>query len=246
MLALAGCASGPAGPPAPVAAASCPWTAPPVDDPAHPADVCGVASVDLAAPLARHADLLPVTVELSTDRALTCVAGTPGCAVEDDRRFVAAPAPDPRADPSRTRALLTIDWADDQVRLHVPPHCHLRGGPAATVQDCAAVPRDGVRFAVTSVPGASTPWRFHVALALPGDPGGAPVAPVDHGWDLSLDPAAATLRLTGDGTGTPALALLTVGGVRCAVRGAAPPTSVGAPPAPAPHDDCTADVPANP
>jgi hypothetical protein len=246
-VALAGCAPAPAPPGrAPVTAASCPWSAPPVDDPARPADACGVTPLDVTAPLARHADLLPVSVQLYTDRPLTCVPGTAGCAVEDDRRFMTAPAPDPRADPSRNRALLTLDWADDQAQLHVPPRCRLRGGPGATVQDCASIPRDAVRFAVSTLPGASNPWRMHVALALPGDPGGAPVAAVEDSWDVSLDPAGGNLTLTGDGTGTPAFALLTIGTVRCSVRGAPPPAAVGAPPPPVQHYDCAAGLPANP
>src|SRR4051794_2451257 len=139
------CCAHPPAPPrqASLAAASCPWTPAPLDDPTRPAVACGVAPLDLTAPLARHADRLPVSVQLYTDRVLTCLPSTAGCAVEDSRRFVTAPAPDPRADPSRTRALLTFDWTHDQAQLHVPPRCHLRGGPGSTIQDCLDPARRG-------------------------------------------------------------------------------------------------------
>jgi hypothetical protein len=112
------------------------------------------------------------------------------------------------------------------------------------VQDCASVPRDAVRYAITTVPGAANPWRFHVALGLPSDPGGAPVAPTADSWDLLLDPAGGNLTLTGDGANTPAFALLTVNTVVCSEPGAPPPPT--RPPASVQHYQCTASLPANP
>src|SRR4051794_35542889 len=84
------CCAHPAEPPRPalVAAASCPWTPAPLDDPTRPADACGGGPLDLTAPLTRHADRLPVSVQLYPDRVLSCVPGTAGCAVEDSRWFV--------------------------------------------------------------------------------------------------------------------------------------------------------------
>ncbi len=223
---LAGCSPAPDGPPP--RDATCPWTAPP-RDPTRPASVCRVAGTDLTAGIPRHADLLPVTIELYDDHERSCVAAT-GCVIGDNRDFQRAPSPDPGADPSRRRALLTLDFGDDRADLHLAPRCHIVGPPDQPGQRCLSVAPEVTRFTLTGAPGASRPWRFQLVLELPADPGGTPTPATTEHWDLVLDPITKVLTLTGEGTGTPDFALVAGNMVRCAVPETAPPTS-SAPPA---------------
>lgn len=240
-LGAAACAPSPA-PAGPRTAGSCPW-AQPSRDPAAPAGTCGVVGTELENHIDRHADLLPSIIELYDDRSLTCVPTT-ACVAGDDRDLLTAHGPAPTTDPSRRRALLTLDWADDRAVLVVNPRCQVTGPPQQPTQQCRSVSAQQVRFALTTVPGAATPWRFRLELAVAGDPGGAPSPPITDRWDLALAPATGRISLDGDGTGTPDFAMISQSTVLCVEPGAAPPH----PPAPLQqqHYHCDATLFANP
>lgn len=212
-----------------------------------PAEVCRVGSMTQTATLGHGADLLPVTIALYTTRPVSCPPAAADCAVEDNRALLPAGSSAPTIDPSRSRATLTLDWQDRRATLVQAPRCHVgsrpdpRASPGPVPQTCLTPPP--AAFEVTTAPGSAAPWHFDVALTLPGDPGERPVATVTDRWALALDPTTGALGLTGEGTDTPAFALITVGTVACADPG----TPYPAPPRPAiQHYSCDTQVPPNP
>lgn len=233
-----GTSTGPGGPSSSTGSGTCPWVAPP-RDPTQPTSTCGAGDTDVSVGIGRHADLLPLTVELFVDRERTCVPGGT-CVVGDNRDHLSAPTPDPRAAGSRRRATLLLDWANDRADLRVGPRCVL-SGPSQT---CTSVPAAAVHLALTTVPGAGRPWRFHLELGLPGDPGGAPTPPTTDGWDLGLDPTTGVLTISGDGTGNPDLAMIAGSTVACATPGGPPPGLAAS--LPVEHVACTVTLAANP
>ena len=226
---VAGCATGnapaqPAGSVAP--SSSCTWQAPP-PDPAVAATQCGAGPEMVAAPLGHGADLLPVTIALYTDHPLNCPPGTASCAVQDNRAVLPAGAPAPPIiDPSRSRATITLNWQDHQAILRLSPHCHVPrpapGSASGPLPETCATPAAST-FQATTTPDPRAPWRFDLQLTLPGDPTDTPIATVHDQWDIALDPTTGDLDLTGEGTNTPAFALITVGTVACSDPGSPPP-----------------------
>jgi len=196
--------------------------------------------------LGHGADLLPVTIALYTDQPLNCPPGPLGCAVEDNRPVLPAGAPAPALDPSRSRATITLNWQDHQASLRRSPHCHVAApGPGARpgpLAETCATPA-AAAFQVTTTPDSRAPWRFHLALTLPGDPADTAIATVHDQWDIALDPTTGALDLTGEGTNNPAFTLISVGTVACSDPGSPPP------PLPTPatqHYTCHTRIPPNP
>lgn len=242
----AGCAapSGPSTPSGP--AGTCGWTAP-SRDPGVPVEACAADPLTQSVVLGHGADLLPVTITLYTDGAVSCTPHVPACAVEDNRPLLPAGSPAPPVDPSRSRATLTLDWQDRRATLRQAPRCHVPAWPdprtatGPVPQTCHTAP--AADFQVTTAPGSAAPWHFAVALTLPGDPGERPVATVADRWQIALDPTTGALDLIGEGVDSPAFALVNLGTVACADPGAPDP-----PPArpTTQHYSCHAHVPPNP
>ena len=211
----------------------------PPADVRQPANTCEVVPLhvpddktDTDIPRQPAAGQLEVDLYIEGDH--TCGIGPALCAVDDNRPFVAEGSPDPRADPTRNRVHMVVDFAAQTIDVQISPSCRIHvadlpvAGPVGFngEKECFA-PNDlgeGTELEVSSASSETVKVDLNVLQT-------AYVAPLRIGQvknTFELTPHAdGSIRVTLDGTNFPDLAVIRDGQVVCADRAEHLSTAIG-------------------
>lgn len=200
----------------------CDAPAPPRNNVRAQADNCGVSGLEIV-----RKDVLPkapkvgiVTIDLYIEQHDVCAIVNVLCLLGDNRPFVSSGQPDPKADYSRNRAHMILDFRTGQLTLIVNPSCriHPLGVGWDPNKECFAPQNEGSGTDLKLNVASDGTVDIEVTLHQSDYPSGGTCDLYNH-FSILPHNDAGTFDLTGEGSGFPDLAVIQGGQVVYADQG---------------------------